>query len=511
MEASVSGQNPAQGAGGDRRLGLALVIIATAQLMVVLDATIVNVALPHIETALNFSGKNLEWVVNAYALAFGGLLLLGGRLGDLFGRRRMFIAGLIVFTAASLVGGLAQSQGWLLACRAVQGMGAAVVAPAALALISTTFPDGPPRNRALGVYAAMSVAGSVLGLIVGGILVTYVSWRWVLFVNVPIGALAVLAAPRVLDESSRLTGRFDLPGAVTGTVGVVALVYGLTNATTTPDGVSHWGDTKVVVSLAVAVIMLVAFVVVEIRSSRPLLPIHLLRNRDRSGAYLVMLFTGTGVFGMYFFLTLYLQQIWQYSALHTGVAYMPYAGAVIICSGLASQLVTKVGPRILLVLGALLTGAGLIWQSGITEHSTYVGAVLGPMLIGGAGLGLLFVPLTMVTLAGVPDDESGVASSVLNAGQQVGGSIGLAVLGTISFTLVADNLKLAPSQLTQAVERHAYSIGFARSFLWGGIAMLVAMVIAGVMIRLSAADLGGGVVAAAPAAAPVAHPPVETA
>jgi predicted MFS family arabinose efflux permease len=267
----------------------------------------------------------------------------------------------------------------------------------------------------------------------------------------------------------------------------------------------------VVVSLAVAVIMLVAFVLVEIRSSRPLLPIHLLRNRSRSGAYLVMLFTGTGVFGMYFFLTLFLQQIWGYSALKTGVSYMPYAAAVIVCSGLSSQVVSKVGPRILLVLGALLTGAGLIWQSQITEHSTYAAAVLGPMLIGGAGLGLLFVPLTMVTLAGVPDDESGVASSVLNAGQQVGGSIGLAVLGTISFTLVADNLKVAPSHLTQAVERHAYSIGFARSFLWGGIAMLVAMVIAGITVRLKAADLGGGVVPAPAAAVPATYPPVEAA
>jgi len=243
-----------------------LLVIATAQLMVVLDATIVNVALPHVQRALGFSGSGLEWVVNAYAVTFGGLMLLGGRAGDLLGRRRMFTAGLALFAAASLVGGFATSQAWLLTARAVQGVGAAVVAPAALALITTTFPEGPPRNRAMSVYATMSGAGGVVGLLAGGLLVTYASWRWVLFVNVPIGAIVALAAPKVLGESSRQRGQFDLPGAVTGTGGVAALVYGLSNAATSPDGVSHWGDAKVVAALAGAAVLLAAFAVIETRS-----------------------------------------------------------------------------------------------------------------------------------------------------------------------------------------------------------------------------------------------------
>src|SRR5262247_1844011 len=297
-------------AGGPRRLGLALLVIAAAQLMVVLDATIVNVALPHIQRALGFSGSGLEWVVNAYVLAFGGLLLLGGRAGDLLGRRRVFVAGLLVFSAASLAGGLATSQAWLLAARALQGAGAAVIAPASLALVGTTFPEGPPRNRAMGVYAAMSVAGGAVGLIAGGLLTTYASWRWVLFVNVPIGLVAALAAPRVLPESPAQRGRFDLPGAITGTGGIAALVYGLSNAATTPDGASHWGDAKVVASLAAAAVLLAAFAVIETRSSHPLLPVHLLADRNRTGANLVMLCIGTAVFGMFFFLTVFLQSAW---------------------------------------------------------------------------------------------------------------------------------------------------------------------------------------------------------
>jgi MFS family permease len=264
-------------AAGGPRLGLALLVLATAQLMVVLDATIVNVALPHIQRALGFSGAGLEWVVNAYALTFGGLLLLGGRAGDLLGRRKMFIAGLLLFSAASLVGGFANSQAFLLTARAVQGAGGALVAPAALSLITTTFPEGPPRTRAFGVYAAMSIAGGAIGLIGGGLLTTYVSWRWVLFVNVPIGAAVALAAPRVLAETPRRRGRFDLPGAITGTGGVTALVYGLISAATSPNGVSHWGDAKVIASLAAAAVLLAAFAVIETRSPQALMPIRLQR------------------------------------------------------------------------------------------------------------------------------------------------------------------------------------------------------------------------------------------
>src|SRR5262245_39410841 len=282
--------------------GLALLVLASAQLMVVLDATIVNVALPHIQRALGFSGSGLEWVVNAYALTFGGLLLLGGRAGDLLGRRRMFIAGLLLFSAASLAGGFADSPAFLLAARAVQGAGGALVAPAALSLITTTFPEGPPRTRAFGVYAAMSIAGGAIGLIGGGVLTTYASWRWVLFVNVPIGAAVALAAPRVLAETARRRGRFDLPGALTGTAGIVALVYGLVSAATSPNGVSHWGDAKVIASLVAAVVLLAAFAVIETRSPQPLLPLRLLRDRNRTGAYLSYAGVGIFIFGMFFFL-----------------------------------------------------------------------------------------------------------------------------------------------------------------------------------------------------------------
>src|SRR5262245_11178723 len=361
---------PAATATASPRLGLALLIIATAQLMVVLDATIVNVALPHIQRALSFSGSGLEWVVNAYALTFGGLMLLGGRAGDLLGRRRVFIAGLLLFSAASLAGGFATSQGWLLAARAVQGAGAAMIAPAALALIATTFPAGQPRNRAMGVYAAMSVAGGAVGLIAGGLLTTYASWRWVLFVNVPIGLVAALAAPRVLSESGRQRGRFDLPGAITGTGGIAALVYGLSNAATSPDGVSHWGDAKVVASLAASVVLLAAFAVIETRSKRALLPVRLLADRNRTGANLVMLCIGTAVFGMFFFLTVFLQTAWGYSALKTGVAYLPLMAGILVASGAAAQLVSRTGARPLLVAGTTATAGGLHWLSRLTEHGS---------------------------------------------------------------------------------------------------------------------------------------------
>src|SRR6266540_3615503 len=288
-----------------RHLGLALAVIATAQLMVVLDATIVNVALPHIQTALGFSGTGLEWVVNAYALTFGGLLLLGGRAGDILGRRRVFIAGIILFSLASLLGGFATTQAWLLAARALQGVGGAIIAPTALSLVTTTFPEGPPRNRAMGVYAAMSIGGAAVGLMAGGLLTTYLSWRWVLFVNVPIGILVAAMAPLVLGESARRRGRFDLAGAVTGTAGVALLVYGLSNASTDQAGVSHWADPKVVASLVAAVALLVTFVVIERRSRHALMPLRIFASRSRSGAYLIMLVLATAMFGILFFLTIF--------------------------------------------------------------------------------------------------------------------------------------------------------------------------------------------------------------
>jgi EmrB/QacA subfamily drug resistance transporter len=475
---------PVTDQGGSRRLGLALLVIAAAQLMVVLDSTIVNVALPHIQRALGFSGSGLEWVVNAYALTFGGLLLLGGRAGDLLGRRRMFVVGLLLFSAASLAGGLATSPGWLLAARAVQGAGGAIVAPSALALVAATFPEGPPRSRAMGVYAAMSVAGGAIGLLAGGLLVTYASWRWVLFVNVPIGIVVALAAPRVLAATSRLPGRFDLPGAVTGTGGVAALVYGLSYATTTPDGVSHWGDTKVMASLAVGAVLLAAFAVIEKRSRHALLPVRLLRDRDRLGANLIMLGLGTSLFGVFFFLTLFVQDVWEYSALRTGAAFLPLAAAVLVASGAATPLVSRIGARPLLLAGSAASIGGLYWLSMVTEHGTYLGGLLGPILVTGAGLGLLFVPLPLLALTRVRDADSGVASSLLNTGQQLGGSIGLAVLGTVAWTVVANSVRSASAAAARAVAyQHALAAGFDRAFLIAAAISVLMLVTALLAIR----------------------------
>ena len=424
-----------------RRLGLALAVIATAQLMVALDLTIVTVALPHIQAALHFSGSNLEWVVNAYAVAFGGLLLLGGRSGDLLGRRRVFIAGLLVFVLASLLGGLATGQAWLITARAAQGAGAAMAAPTALSLIAVTFSEGPRRNRAMAVYSAMAILGVVAGLVVGGLLVTYASWRWVMFVNVPIGLAVAALATRVLPATGRRAGRFDMPGAITATAGVAALVYGLSNAATTPDGVSHWGDAKVVASLAAAAVLLAAFAVIETRSTDPLLPIRVLRSRDRSGAYLISLCVGTALLGMFFFLTLFIQEVWGYSALKTGVAYLPFVPVMLAATVAAQQGVTRVGARPLLIAGSALGAGAMFWLSRITEHSTFAGGMLGPEMVLGAALGLLFVLIFLVGLTKVSNNDTGVASSLVNVGQQVGGSIGLAVLGTVAWSAVASSLR----------------------------------------------------------------------
>jgi EmrB/QacA subfamily drug resistance transporter len=482
------------------RLGLALVVIASAQLMVVLDATIVNVALPHVQRALGFSGNGLEWVVNAYAVTFGGLLLLGGRAGDVFGRRKVFVAGLVLFSAASFVGGFAQSQAWLLTARAVQGVGGAVIAPTALSLITTNFPEGKPRNRALGVYSAMAGGGGAVGLLLGGILTTYVSWRWVFFVNVPIGLLVAAAAPRVLAESARRPGRIDVAGAVTGTLGVALLVYGLSKAATGQDGVSHWGDAQVIASLVASVVLLVAFVMIELRIKNPLLPMRVLADRNRSGAYLIMLCIGTAMFGLFFFLTLFTQTVLGYSAIRSGVAYLPFAIGIVVASTAASQLIVRVGARPLMLAGAAAAAGGMFWFSRLTEHAGYFGQLLGPMLLTSVGLGLLFVPLSLTALHNVEEQHAGVASSLLNTGQQVGGAIGLAALGTVAWTTVADYLRNAkaaaasghplavpPAQLLP----HALATGFSRGFLVAACIALLALVIAVATIRLRRQDLAG--------------------
>jgi len=502
--------SPSTGSAAPRRLGLALAVIATAQLMIVLDATIVNVALPHIQTALGFSDTNLEWVVNAYALTFGGLLLLGGRSGDLLGRRRVFIAGILVFTLASLLGGFATDQAWLLTARAIQGVGGAFAAPTALSLIAVTFPEGPPRNRAMGVYAGMSIAGGAVGLLASGLLLTYANWRWVFFVNVPIGLAVALLAPRVLGESERRRGHFDLPGAITGSLGLAALVYGLSSAATTPNGVSHWGDTKVIVSLVAAAVLLVAFGIIEVRSKHALVPIRVLRSRDRSGAYLVSLCIGTALFGMFFFLTLFLQNVLGYSPLRTGVAYLPMVTMILVATAVASQLVSRIGALPLMIAGSAASAGGMLWLSRVTEHSSYASGLLGPMLLTATGLGLLFAPLLLVSLTKVANNDTGVASSLVNVGQQVGGAVGLAVLGTIAWSAVANSLRsqaavaaaaaktatvhLSAAQAAaaqKAAAHHALAHGFSQGYIVSAGIMLLALIITVAMIRVTRQDLSG--------------------
>jgi EmrB/QacA subfamily drug resistance transporter len=514
-------QPPSTNAQAPTRLGLVLGVIATAQLMVSLDLTIVNVALPHIQSALGFSGTNLEWVANAYAVTFGGLMLLGGRSGDLLGRRRVFIAGILVFVVASLIGGFATDQAWLIAARAVQGVGAAMAAPTALSLIAVTFAEGQPRNRAIGVYSAMTILGIVVGLVAGGLLVTYLDWRWVFFVNVPIGLAVAVLAMRVLPETGRSAGRFDLPGAVTATAGVALLVYGLSNAATTPDGVSHWGDTKTVAPLVGAAVLLSAFGLIEARSTHPLLPFRLLRSRDRSGAYLISLCVGTAIFGMFFFLTLFVQEVWGYSALRTAAAYLPFVPATLATTALGQLWVSRIGARPLLFAGGAVAAGGMFWLSQLTEHSSYAGGFLGPELLIGAGLGPLFVVMSLVGLHQVNTGDTGVASSLVNVGQQVGGSIGLAVIGTVAWSAVAHSAKsqvsaaaraglhfsgLKAAQVQTHIQHHALAHGFSRGYLVSAAILALIMIIAVFMMRISRADMSGEELTPAPETSSTGQP-----
>ncbi len=440
------------------RLGLALVVIAAAQLMIVLDATIVNVALPHIQRALGFSGAGLEWVVTAYSLAFGSLLLLGGRLGDIYGRRRVFMAGVLVFSLGSFAGGLASGEWWILAARAVQGAGGALAAPTALALIATTFPAGPPRNRAFGVYAAMSGAGGAIGLLLGGILTTYASWRWVFFVNVPIGIAVLVLAPIALVPTARSRLRLDVPGVVTSSAGLALLVYGLIHAAAGRDGVSHWSSPATIVPLVAAVTLLTVFVAIERRTSHPELPLHLLGSRRRSGAYLMMLLLYTGVFSVFFFLTIYIQTVYGYSPVRAGLAWVPFPITIIIVSTLVARvLVTRIGVRPLLMIGPLLAGSGFLWLSRLSAAGHYWPDLLPGMILVSAGMGCLLVPLTLTVVSRIAPQEAGVASSGINIGQQVGGAIGLAAIGTIAWSSVAHSV--TSQMAAAAAARSAASAG----------------------------------------------------
>lgn len=423
---------------------LALLVIAAAQLMVVLDGTITNIALPSIQTDLEMSSSGLAWVVNSYALAFGGLLLLGGRSGDLFGRRRMFRVGLAVFTLASLLGGLAPSSGLLIAARILQGVGAAIAAPTALSLITVNFPEGKPRNKAMGVYAAMAGLGSTVGLLLGGVLTDYLDWRWVMFVNVPIG-LVVLVGTAVLAEGDRNTGGLDVPGAVTGTGGLLALVYGITRG-----GDDGWTDTFTLVSFAAALVLLAAFLLIQRRTTHPMMPLRLFADRNRAGAYATMLFLGAGMFATFYFLTLYMQQVHGYSPVKTGLAYLPFSIGMGVAAGIGSQIVTRFAPRLIAGPGLLIGAAGMFWFSTLEPGSAYLTHLMPAMFITSVGLGVSFVPMTLGALSRVGDQDAGIASALLNTTQQVGGALGLAALSTIAATVSDDRLPHASESFFKA-------------------------------------------------------------
>ena len=457
-----------------RAKGLALALLALTQFVIVLDASIVNVALPSIGTDLQFSQDDLSWVVNAYTLTFGGFLLLGGRLADLLGRRRMFIGGLVLFSAASLAGGLAQSDVWLIAARAVQGLGAALISPAALSLVTTMFAEGAERNRALGVWGAVAGSGGAAGVLAGGMLTEWAGWEWVLFVNVPIGVAAALAAPRLLPESRDADREraFDVTGAVSVTAGLALLVYTLVDAND-----AGWASTQTLLLGALSVVLLAVFLAVERRTGHPLMPFSIFRLRTLRGANVVGLLIGMALFSMFFFLSLYMQQVLGYDALKTGLAYLPLALSIIVSAGLASALVTRLGFKPTLIAGLVLIAGGLIWFGQVSPDGTYVGDVLFPSLLAAVGLGFAFVPVTIAAVTGTRPDEAGLASGLINTSQQVGGALGLAVLAAVANGSTDD--AVAGGERNPAV---ALTEGFQDAFLVGAGLSVLAAVLAAAMI-----------------------------
>ncbi|MBO0729537.1 MAG: MFS transporter [Acidimicrobiaceae bacterium] len=466
----------------DPRRWAILAVVVIAQLMVVLDASIVTIALPSAQHALHISVANRQWVITAYTLAFGGLLLLGGRIADYGGRRRMFIVGLIGFAAASALGGLAADQGMLFGARALQGALAALMAPAALSILTITFQDdAAERAKAFGAYGAVSGAGGAIGVLAGGVLTQYASWRWCLLVNVPIALLAAVAAFRIVRESRASgTTRYDIPGALLSTAGLVSLVYGFTKAST--DG---WSSTPTLTLIAVAVVLLAAFVVVEARSSHPLLPLRVVAERNRGGSYLATLLTGAGLFAMFVFVSYYLQQVLHYSALKAGVGFLPFAAGVIVAAGVSSALVPRVGPRLPMTLGLLIGAVGLLWLTQIGVHTSYWTHVLPQQILMSVGLGLSFPALSSTALTNVRERDSGVASALVNTTQQVGGSLGTALLNTIAATatahyIAAHGLALAPNGVVH---------GFAVAFGVGAIFLALAGIVSAVCVSARASGL----------------------
>jgi EmrB/QacA subfamily drug resistance transporter len=456
---------------------LALALLAAAQFVVILDASIVNVALPSIGSDLAFSQDDLSWVVNAYVLVFGGFLLLGGRMADLIGRRRMFIAGLILFAAASLAGGLSESAGQLIIARAVQGLGAALLSPAALSLVTVLFAEGSERNKAMGVWGAVAGSGGAVGVLLGGMLTEWAGWEWVLFVNVPIGIVAALLAPRLLPESRNAGSRhFDIAGAVTITAGISLLVYALVDATN-----AGWGSVQTIGLGALAIALVAAFYLIERRTKAPLVPFPgIFRIRTITGINVSAVLIAAALFSMFFFISLYMQQVLGFTALEAGLAYLPLAVGIIITAGGSAGLVTRFGFKPVLISGLLLTAGGLMWFSQVSADGSYVADVLFPSLMAAVGLGLAFVSMTVAAVSGVEPHEAGLASGLINTSQQVGGALGLAILATVANSRTDD--VMASAQGSPQALPNALTEGFQNAFLVGAGMAILAAVLAAVLI-----------------------------
>jgi EmrB/QacA subfamily drug resistance transporter len=472
-----------------QRSPLALPVILTCQLMIMLDVTVMNVALPRIQASLHFSSTSLSWVINSYTLVFGGLLLLGGRAGDLLGRRRMFVGGVALFTAASLAGGLATSAGWLLAARVVQGLGAAAAGPNTLALITSTFTEPRERIKALAIFSGIASGGFAIGLIVGGLLTDALSWRWVMFINVPIGLAVTVLAPRHLPDPEPGPGRggdgkvegrparLDLPGAITATTGVAGLVYAFIRAAT-----EGWTDRPVLFTLAGGLVLIAAFVLIELRASEPLLPLRLFADRNRALAYLNFFIGPLAMFGMFFFLTQFLQDVMRLGPLATGLAFLPMAVAMFTMTRFIPGLLSRVGPRRMAVTGTSMMIVGLVWLTQVTEASAYASGLLAPMVLMGAGVGLAFAPLNVLIMSTVAPQDAGAAGGVLQTMQQVGGSLGLAVLVTI----FGSSAKHAAEHGASA--QHALVTGMTHAFVASTIFALCTLVVAATFRRPSEQD-----------------------
>jgi EmrB/QacA subfamily drug resistance transporter len=453
----------------------------SAQLMIILDMTVVNIALPHIQSSLRFSATSLSWVLNGYTLTSGGLLLLGGRAGDILGRRRTFIAGIGLFTAASLAGGLASTAGLLLAARAAQGMGGALASPAVLALIVTSFPEGRERTRALGIYMGVITGGSSLGLVLGGVITEWLSWRWVLFINVPIGLAVVAVAPLFVAETPRLPGRFDLVGALTATAGVTTLVYGFIRAAA--DG---WGDHLALAAFGAAAVVLSLFVLTETRARQPITPLRLFADISRAGSFIARLLLIAGMFGVFFFLTQFLQKIMGFSPLRAGVAFLPMTVALFAVSRAAPRLMPWLGPKPLMIAGMVPAIVSMAWLSRVTPATGYWSGVFGPMMLIGLGMGLVFVPLTTASLAGVPAADSGAASGLVNMLQLVGGALGLGVLVAVYGTAVRHAAAHPLAGLSPAVQaQHMVTHGIATAFGFAALLNVCSLLVIITLIRTS--------------------------